>query len=344
MNILQYPPQCSSQILELSIRYIEATPGAISGNGGHNLTFALTMALVHGFCLDGATVFSLLKNHYNPKCDPPWSRWALEHKVESAIKTPKNKPRGWLLDEEYRNRISQPLRLPKKQITVSPVDPLANIKSFIDDLRCTEEDIIEASPYNIPPLIRNEHFHRQGAYVIEMLFKKDGLVNIVEDSKQNEKGKWQPVGYGKTLPRNEWTRKLFDPLPNRPGGRWIRLNPMDGNGVSDKNVTAFPFCMVEFDVVSLEFQLAFLARLALPIAAIIFSGERSYHAAIKIEAGSLEEHREMVEAIYNRMNKFGVDPNNKNASRMTRLPGTYRGDQRQRLIYLNPEPSAEAIL
>jgi hypothetical protein len=335
--------QCAISIEERAIRYAEATPGAVSGANGHNQTFSLTSTLVHGFCLDGEVALSILKTHYNPKCDPQWSDKELVHKIDSAIKSPPPKPRGWLLESTERNQV-RPTRLPNRKVEPPKVDPLANVKKFIGDFRCTEQDIIEASPCKLPPLIHGEHFHRQGAYLISMLYDKDDLINIVSDSKQNEKGKWHPVGYGETLPRNEWLKRLLDPLPNRPGGRWFRFNPMDGKGISDVNVTAFPYAMIEFDDIPLDLQLSLLAKLRLPIMAITFSGAKSYHALIKVDAGSLDEYQKTVDDLYARMKRYGIDPNNRNASRMSRLPGVYRGDRQQRLVYLNPEPSMKGIL
>lgn len=342
-NSKQTFPKTSTSIVERAIRYVDATPGAVSGNGGHDQTFALTSTLVHGFCLDGANALSILKAHYNHKCDPPWADKALEHKVDSAIKTPPPKPRGWMLDEKNRSRI-QLVRLPSRQIQAPKVDALANVKKFLNGFRCTEAEVIAASPYKLPPLIRGDHFHRQGAYLISMLYDKDDQVNIVSDQQQNENGKWHPVGYGETLPRNEWLKRLLDPLDNRPGGHWIRMNPMDGKGIADKNVTAFRYALLEFDEIHLDLQLSLFAMLPLPIVAIIHSGGRSYHAWVQINASDLDQYKGAVAELYYRINRFGIDRNNKNASRMSRLPGVRREDQLQRLVYLNPESSTGGIL
>jgi len=333
--------QCAISIEERAIRYAEATPGAVSGANGHNQTFSLTSTLVHGFCLDGEVALSILKTHYNPKCDPQWSDKELVHKIDSAIKSPPPKPRGWLLNSAERNNVRS-TRLPNRKVKKPKVDALANINKFIGDFRCEESDLTKSSVLRSD--YRDAPLHYQSAAIIMELFGPTDLVNIVSDSKQNEKGKWHPVGYGETLPRNEWLKRLLDPLPNRPGGRWFRFNPMDGKGISDVNVTAFPYAMIEFDDIPLELQLPLIARLRLPIVSVTFSGDRSYHALIKVDVGSLKKHGEHVGAIYEIMDDFGPDPNNKNPSRMSRLPGVYRGEQQQRLVYLNPEPSTKGIL
>jgi hypothetical protein len=330
-------------VVERAVRYIEATPGAVSGNQGHSQTFALTSTLIHGFCLDGALVYSLLETHYNPKCEPPWSGSELEHKVKSAIATPPNKPSGWMLDSPGQRK--QPSKvIDRRKIEIPKSDPKENILNFIGDFRCDGDDIRNASPYKIPRLIQVDHFHRQGAYLVETLFEIGENVNIVHQSKPDRNGKHQPANAGTTLPSNQWTTRLLEPTPERPGGYWMRMNPLDGAGVADKNVSAFRFCLLEFDDVPLELQLSLLAKLPLPIAAIISSGGRSYHAWIRLNAPTWDGYKNEVAELYKRMGRFGVDEKNKNASRLSRLPGAFRGDQQQTLFYLNHEPSSKAIL
>ncbi|MBT5709284.1 MAG: hypothetical protein HOI66_23425 [Verrucomicrobia bacterium] len=330
-------------VVERAVRYIEATPGAVSGNQGHSQTFALTSTLIHGFCLDGALVYSLLETHYNPKCEPPWSGSELEHKVKSAIATPPNKPSGWMLDSPGQRK--QPSKvIDRRKIEIPKSDPKENILNFIGDFRCDGDDIRNASPYKIPRLIQVDHFHRQGAYLVETLFEIGENVNIVHQSKPDRNGKHQPANAGTTLPSNQWTTRLLEPTPERPGGYWMRMNPLDGAGVADKNVSAFRFCLLEFDDVPLELQLSLLAKLPLPIAAIISSGGRSYHAWIRLNAPTWDGYKNEVAELYKRMGRFGVDEKNKNASRLSRLPGAFRGDQQQELFYLNYETSSKAIL
>jgi hypothetical protein len=76
--------------------WIRNTPGAVSGQGGHNATFAVTTALVHGFELSRGSAEALL-SEYNEKCSPPWNAYELAHKVNQAMTVTHDKPRGWLL-------------------------------------------------------------------------------------------------------------------------------------------------------------------------------------------------------------------------------------------------------
>lgn len=267
----------------------------------------------------------------------------MEHKVDSAIKTPPTKPRGWLLEEGQRNG-PQPARLPKRIVKVPPVDTLANIKKFIGEFRCTEEDLIKVSPVDLSGATEEKDFHKQASLMVEHLFEEDDLVNIVRESKKSETGKWNPIGCGGSYPRNSLAERLLEPLPKRLGGCWFRFNPMDGKGVTDRNVTDFRKTLIEFDGIPLDLQLSLLAKIPLPIASVSFSGNGSYHALVVVDAFSLEDYTEAVGDLYSLMSRFGIDPKNKNASRLSRLAGVYRGDQQQRLCYLNPEPSAKGIL
>ncbi|HYW79198.1 MAG TPA: bifunctional DNA primase/polymerase [Thermoguttaceae bacterium] len=91
-------PGDETDIVSRAIAYLDACPPAISGNGGHNRTFSVAQALVNGFCLDPEEALVLLAEYYNPRCEPPWDEKDLQHKVDSALKTPPDKSRGWLLD------------------------------------------------------------------------------------------------------------------------------------------------------------------------------------------------------------------------------------------------------
>ncbi|QKK08453.1 MAG: bifunctional DNA primase/polymerase [Planctomycetota bacterium] len=78
--------------------YLDAMPPAVSGQGGHNATYAAATAMVHGFGLDAEAALRLLLGRYNPRCEPPWSEKELRHKVEDAASKPHDKPFGWLRD------------------------------------------------------------------------------------------------------------------------------------------------------------------------------------------------------------------------------------------------------
>ena len=124
---------------------------------------------------------------------------------------------------------------------------------------------------------------------------------------------------------------------NEEAGAWVRFNPLDGQGVKNSNVTDFRFALVESDHMDLEKQNALVRELELPIAALVYSGGKSVHAIVRIEAATYEEYRKRVDYLYSvlKKNGFDCDTQNKNPSRLSRLPGVYRGLHKQFLIDTN---------
>jgi hypothetical protein len=72
-------------VLARARAYLSKVPAAIAGSGGHAQTWAATVALIRGFDLSAEQAYRLLKEEYNPRCDPPWSERELRHKVKSAV-------------------------------------------------------------------------------------------------------------------------------------------------------------------------------------------------------------------------------------------------------------------
>jgi RecA-family ATPase len=101
------------------------------------------------------------------------------------------------------------------------------------------------------------------------------------------------------------------------------------------------FALVESDLLSLDLQLSLLSRLPLPIGAIIFSGRKSYHALIRVDAADNVEYRRDVGRMLTLLRPLGFDQSTGNPSRMSRLPGAMRGEHMQKLLYLNPDAAGE---
>lgn len=120
-------------------------------------------------------------------------------------------------------------------------------------------------------------------------------------------------------------------------GAWIRFNPLDGKGVKNDNVVDFRYALVESDNMDLEKQNAILRELELPIAALVFSGKRSIHAIVKVDASNYEEYRSRVDYLYNvcKKNGLNIDKQNRNPSRLSRMPGIERNGKKQFIIDTN---------
>lgn len=124
---------------------------------------------------------------------------------------------------------------------------------------------------------------------------------------------------------------------NPAAGAWIRFNPLDGKGVKNENVTDYRYALVESDSMALEEQNALIRELELPVAMLVYSGGKSIHAIVKIDALDYSEYRKRVDYLYNICHKNGleIDKNNRNPSRLSRLPGVMRNGKKQYIIDTN---------
>ena len=182
---------------------------------------------------------------------------------------------------------------------------------------------------------------------LHTLFENDDHVAYVcNDVWQNSEGKWLPSKgvYDRTA------GELIASLQKHPddlgatigdwkeeAGAWIRFNPVDGNGVKNENITAFRYALVESDTLPILEQDALYRKLELPIACLVHSGGKSLHAIVHIDAKNYEEYRKRVEFLYDFLSKNGVDidQQNRNPSRLSRMPGVTRNGKRQALLATN---------
>ena len=191
---------------------------------------------------------------------------------------------------------------------------------------------------------------------LSVLFSPEESVGYVIDAYQDkEKEKWHPNRSGnydrtagtllEALGSAKSVKDVFFDY-NEEAGVWIRFNPLDGQGVKNNNVTEYKYALVESDDMSLGAQIANIKELRLPVAALVYSGGKSVHAIVKIDAGTdYNEYRKRVDFLYSICEKNGlsIDKQNKNPSRLSRAPGFMRNGHKQFLIDTNiGEPSWEA--
>jgi hypothetical protein len=181
---------------------------------------------------------------------------------------------------------------------------------------------------------------------LETLFESSDNVSYVTTVYENADGELKPS-------KGNWDRtagELIDALSKCNGdigsilgdykeeaGAWIRFNPVDGKGIKNDNVTEYRYALVESDSMDLEKQHALLRELELPIAALVHSGKKSIHAIVRVDAGSYEEYRKRVDYLYTVCDKNGliIDTQNKNPSRLSRMPGVLRNGNKQFLMATN---------
>lgn len=181
---------------------------------------------------------------------------------------------------------------------------------------------------------------------LETLFSSEEVVGYVVDSWEKD-GRWIPQGKG---PHTETAgdiiariEKYKDDLASSLGfnnieaGAWIRFNPLDGEGVRNDNVAEFRYALVESDEMSPSRQMAIMRSLELPIAAMVHSGNKSIHAIVHVDAPNYDEYRKRVDFLYQtcRDNGLKLDTQNKNPSRLSRMPGVTRAGHKQWLIATN---------
>lgn len=182
---------------------------------------------------------------------------------------------------------------------------------------------------------------------LELLFEPDDKVGYVtNDVWQDSDGRWVPSKgvYDRTAAELiASVRKHPDDLGATVGdwkpqvGAWIRFNPLDGTGVKNENVTRFRYALVESDTLSVAEQDILYRKLELPVAALVHSGGKSLHAIVHVDAENYDEYRKRVEFLYDFLEKNGltVDKQNRNPSRLSRMPGVTRNGNRQYLAATN---------
>ena len=187
---------------------------------------------------------------------------------------------------------------------------------------------------------------REVTRYLEALFEPSETVGYVVKSWKNEKGKYVPKNAGAWKTAGELIEKLskcngdigavfddYDP----EAGAWVRFNPLDGQGAKNANVTEYRYALVESDTIEIEKQNALLRELELPIAVLVHSGGKSLHAIVRIDAPDYTEYRKRVDFLYSICKKNGlvIDTQNRNPSRLSRLPGCVRGQNKQYIVDVN---------
>jgi RecA-family ATPase len=198
----------------------------------------------------------------------------------------------------------------------------------------------------IKPLFPDWDPAREVRTYLETIFEPDDHVGYITKVWTNEDGDPKPTKGYYDRTRDE----ILSALDSNNGdvgaalgdtdpeaGAWIRFNPLDGTGVKNENVTEYRYGLVECDNLPIERQLTLIRELQLPAAVIMFSGNKSIHAVVHVDARDNTEYRRRVSYIYDvcEKNGFSIDKQNKNPSRMSRLPGVKRGEKRQYLIGIN---------
>ena len=295
-------------VIERARRYLAKMPPAITGQHGHDQTFAVACTLVQGFGLSVADAAPLFAE-YNARCSPPWSEHDLAHKLADADRAaPPAEGRGHLA---RGTGPASPRPVSTSQIVNSKSEIAAgDVAQFGTFLRACFEpaDVLSIAPGAL---------HPESARAVP----EHGGVN--------------------TLSRDAWLERAA----SRGGiagvftsrhGLFIRINPVrSGADGTDDDVTTLRHVLVESDAIPKAEQERQLRASGLPIAALIDSAGASVHAWVRIDAKTREEYHARREKVWSALPGFQIDKANKNPSRFSRCPGGLRGEGVQRLLAVN---------
>lgn len=221
--------------------------------------------------------------------------------------------------------------------------PLAWDAVISDDYSIVDPNWVEGKkidePINFNPVKEIKTY-------LETLFEPHEHVNYVVKSYEKD-GRFIPANEGLSgrtagqlidllNKKNAIFEEVFGDY-NHEAGAWIRFNPMDGKGIGNSNVTIYKYALVESDNMDLEKQNAIIRELELPVAILMYSGGKSIHAIVKIDAATETEYRKRVDFLYKICEKNGltIDKANRNASRLSRMVGVERGNKKQFIIDKN---------
>jgi len=267
---------------------------------------------------------------YHPgECEKKWNsfRGGYDRDVSVGSIVQMAKDRGWMPPVEEGHELSWD-------------DYIGKDKKVIDKAWLEGEEVHEP----------NDKEWKQAAELIkyiDTLFASDEYVGYVCEAWQNKDGKYLPSKGVYTMTAGELIDKLSKCKNNDIGsvlgdykpevGAWIRFNPLDGKGVKNDNVTDFRYALVESDTMPIDKQNAMIRELELPVACLVYSGGKSVHAIVKIDAADYAEYRKRVDYLYEvcKQNGLVIDTQNRNPSRLSRMPGVRRGEHKQFLIDTN---------
>ncbi|WP_295238253.1 AAA family ATPase [Veillonella sp.] len=219
-----------------------------------------------------------------------------------------------------------------------------NAEIFADDVVVVQQEWLEGTEIPAP----GDDYNPVNDIItyLQTLFDSTENVGYVTKTWETDEGKFAPTkgNYDRTAGELiEALRKCKGDIGGVLGdinpevGAWIRFNPVDGKGIKNENVTDYKYTLVECDSGDLEKQYESILQLELPVACLVHSGGKSIHAIVKVDAGDIDEYRKRVEYVYKvcKKNGINVDIQNKNPSRLSRLPGVQRNGKWQYLIATN---------
>lgn len=253
---------------------------------------------------------------------PPGNRKVADREIVEAIQ---------------KARVDAATFTPKTKPRAVVNDGTAAFQRIVGQARSTDEDsLIASSP--IPISTDRDMFKT----FFENLYNPGDLLFIGDRLEPGIRGRNIRTAL-------DWLNTLWN---GEQVGPYIIPNPLTGQQAQkrsggwtlrgDGNVKTFRYCVVEFDDISKEKQIAFWNAVNLPVACLIDSGGKSIHAWINVQklapVASLDEWARLIKGkLYDQMlTPLGVDAACSNPARLSRAPGYFREEKGnyQKLLWL----------
>ncbi len=262
--------------------------------------------------------------YYQGECFRKWNSFhGAASPVTGGTIVQMAKDHGWIPEREPGYELDW-------DSTINKDDKVIIDKNWIEGREITE-------PINWNP-------KRELIQYLEVLFDSTENVGYVTHSYEKDgkhlpsKGVWDRTA-GQLIQALDKTEDMLNVIGDydSQAGAWIRFNPLDGKGIKNENVTDFRYALVESDKIEIEKQNAVIRELELPVACLVHSGGKSLHAVVRVDAADYQEYRKRVDYLYTICNKNGleIDNQNRNPSRLSRMPGIMRNGRKQFLVDTN---------
>ena len=306
----------SADNIERFRRYVRKMDAAIQGAGGRGQAFKVC-SKAYAFKLGEDEAWGELQD-WDKACSPSWASTNelgdLRRILAWVYRNP-SKPFGNMIESPGRAALPRLASMPDRKSSVVP--PPVELPAPV-----------ELPKELIPP-----------SRAIMAAFEQGELIRVQLQVASKKEGAWMPKGFGEFMTREQVVAALdADALRgNKDAGIYMGQNPVrpgldDQTAAKDEGVVAFRHALVEFDSVPLEQQFAIVLATRLPVSAVVYSGGKSLHAWVRVDAPDRETYKQRVAAIHALPLLAGMDKANKNPSRLTRLPGARRGDKVQRVV------------
>lgn len=343
-------------IEERALAYVLALPPSVSGQNGHSAALRVASALVWGFDLDRERALAVMREWNGQRAEPPWTEDRLAYKIDSASRSPSKYGKGYLLrqksaEPDTRNEGVAPEPRGEDRPRIPSYDP-EEAERYARSCRApvTLDRLAERSPVAVPA--PGDQTRATAEAFLSALYRDGERVLVFTNFRSQGDFLWTVGEGGSRLSRRRDVAPVSSRLPGRGiNGVWFLIQPVtgewaiQGGGESAKYgrrhggcVTSWRYLLLESDEAPESVWLRCLVQLPLRIVALYTSGGRSVHALVRVNADSKAEHDSCRDVMRSVLPVLGADPAAMTGVRLSRLPGCYRGDRLQRLVWLDPDP------